>query len=217
MKKSQDVDTLAKMLWEYHHMNHQVKKADCIFVLGSQDKRVAHYAIDLFFRGFAPYILFSGGFGRFTNGVFDKTEAKTFADIALARGIPEDKIIIENKSTNTGQNIEFSKEILRRSGFDFNSFILVQKPYMERRAYATFKKIWPEKDCIAISPKIPFEEYPTDEITKDSMINIMVGDLQRIKAYSEKGFQIYQAVPSDVLEAYQKLISLGYTKQLIKD
>lgn len=217
MKESQDIDSLAQIIWKYHHMHHQLKKVDCIFALGSHDRRVADYAVDLFFQGFAPYILFSGGLGRLTTGNFNKSEAETFADIAIARGVPKDKVIIENKSTNTGQNVEFSKEILKQNGFDFSTFILVQKPYMERRTYATFKKVWPEKEFVVTSPQISFEEYPTSEIPKDRVVNIMVGDLQRIKIYPEKGFQIYQEIPPEVWSAYEQLVSLGYTEQLIKD
>lgn len=217
MKESQDIDSLAQIIWEYHHMHHQLKKVDCIFVLGSHDRRVADYAVDLFFQGFAPYILFSGGLGRLTAGNFNKSEAETFADIAIARGVSKDKIIVENKSTNTGQNVECSKEVLKQRGFDFISFILVQKPYMERRTYATFKKVWPEKDFVVTSPQISFEEYPNSEISKERTINSMVGDLQRIKIYPEKGFQIYQEIPSEVWSAYEQLVNLGYTEQLIKD
>jgi uncharacterized SAM-binding protein YcdF (DUF218 family) len=216
MKESPDIDALVEILWEYHHMHHQLKKVDCIFVLGSNDTRVANYAVDLYFQELAPYILFSGGLGRFTTESFAKSEAETFADIARARGVPEEKIILEDKSANTGENVEFSKEILKRRGLDFSSFILVQKPFMERRSYATFKKVWPEKDFIVTSPPIPFKEYPTDEIPRDKVINTVVGDLERIQLYPEKGFQIYQEIPPDVWEAYEKLVRLGYDEQLIR-
>jgi uncharacterized SAM-binding protein YcdF (DUF218 family) len=59
--------------------------------------------------------------------------------------------------------------------------ILVQKPYMQRRAYATFKKVWPDKDVIVTAPQVSFEEYPNEIIKKDDVISIMVGDTQRIK------------------------------------
>lgn len=198
-------------------MHHELKKADCLLVLGSNDIRVAEYAADLFLQGYAPYILFSGGFGVLTTEVFQKPEAEVFADIAITKGVPREKILIENKSTNTGENIEFTKQLLVEKRLDFKSFILVQKPYMERRAYATFKKRWPEKDFIVTSPPLSFEEYPTPELTKEMVINIMVGDLQRIKIYPEKGFQIYQEIPLDVWNAYLSLVSLGYTDHLIKD
>jgi len=44
----------------------------------------------------------------------------------------------------------------------------------------------------------------------------MIGDLQRIKVYPQKGFQIFQEIPDDVWTAYEQLLALGYTKHLIK-
>lgn len=214
---SSEINTLSKIIWDYHHLNHQLKKADCIFVLGSHDTRVAEYAADLFLQGYAPYIIFSGGLGNLTAGIFEKSEAEIFADIAKKNGVPEEQIIIEGKSTNTGENVQFTRQLLKDKGLDFNSFILVQKPYMERRTYATFKKVWPEKEFIVTSPQVSFEAYPNDEIPKEKVINIMVGDLQRIKLYPEKGFQIPQEMPQKVWEAYEKLVDAGFTQHLIKE
>jgi len=206
-----------KTIWDYHHVNHQLEKTDCIFVLGSHDTRVAGRAADLFLQGYAPYIVFSGGLGNLTTGIFQKPEAEIFADIAIARGVPKDKILIENRSTNTGENVQFTKQLLAERGLDFHSFILVQKPYMERRTYATFKKVWPEKEFIVTSPTLSFEAYPTEEISKEKVINIMVGDLQRIREYPARGFQIPQDIPDEVWAAYEKLVAAGYRSHLIKD
>ena len=215
--RQNDVDALAKVLWDYHHMNHQLEKADAIFVMGSHDLRVAEYAANLFLQGWAPWLIFSGGIGRLTKDIFSRPEAEIFADIAVERGVPREKIVVENKSTNTGENITFTKNLLAERGLAINSFILVQKPYMERRAYATFKKQWPEKDFVVTSPPIAFEDYPNEKLSKDLIISIMVGDLQRIKIYPEKGFQIYQEIPNNVWQAYEKLVALGYTKHLINE
>ena len=87
----------------------------------------------------------------------------------------------------------------------------------ERRSYATFKKRWPDKNVIVTSPQISFEEYPNDEIPLEKVINIMVGDLQRIKIYPEKGFQLFQDIPDDVWQAYQRLIELGYNRHLTQE
>ena len=96
------------------------------------------------------------------------------------------------------------------------SFIVVQKPYMERRSYATFKKHWPDKKLLVTSPLLTFEAYPNDTISVEKLINMMVGDLQRIKLYPEKGFQVYQEIPDDVWEAYEELVSMGFNRQLVK-
>jgi uncharacterized SAM-binding protein YcdF (DUF218 family) len=206
---------LAKKLWDYHHMNHSPEKADCILALGSHDLRVAERAADIYHEGWAPLIIFSGGLGNLTQHVWTEPEADQFARIAEQRGVPKKDILIENKSTNTGENIQFTQQLLRKKQLNPESFALVQKPYMERRSYATFKKHWPEKKLWVSSPQLNFEEYITDAIPADKVINIMVGDLQRIKIYPAKGFQIFQEIPDDVWSAYEELILLGYNRHLV--
>ena len=206
---------LARKVWDYHHLNQKLEKADCILVLGSRDIRVAERGVQLFLDGYAPLIIFSGGLGSLTKNIWLEPEADKFAEVAVKMGVPKDKILIENKSTNTGENILFTKKMLSERNINPKKFILVQKPYMERRAYATFRKLWPEKKCVVTSPEISFEDYPNKEIVKDDVINIMVGDLQRIKVYPQKKFQIPQEIPSEVWKAYEKLVAAGYTKHLI--
>ncbi len=211
-----DTFSLAQKLWDFHHVHHDIQKSDCILALGSHDLRVAERAAELYLQGFAPLVIMSGGLGNFTRDVWSEKEADKLATIAIQRGVPEDSVLIENKSSNTGENILFTKRLLEEKKLDPHSFIIVQKPYMERRAYATFKKHWPEKNVVVTSPQISFVDYPTEEIPIDKVINIMVGDLQRIKFYPEKGFQIYQEIPEDVWDAYQRLVALGFGKHLIK-
>jgi uncharacterized SAM-binding protein YcdF (DUF218 family) len=214
------IDECAKIIWDYHHVNHQLEKSDCLFVLCSHDLRVADYATKLFFDGYAPLIIFSGGMaheGDLLETGWKNSEAEIFAERAINLGIPRNKIIIENKAKNCGENVLFTDKILIDENLHFNSFIAVQKPYMERRTYATIKVHWPNKKLIVASPPINFNDYPTNEISKDDVINIMVGDLQRIKIYPEMGFQIYQEIPSNVWGAYEKLISFGFNKHLMVD
>jgi uncharacterized SAM-binding protein YcdF (DUF218 family) len=136
-------------------------------------------------------------------------------------GMPRTSILIENRSTNTGENVQFTRDMLFARGLDPASFILVQKPYMERRTYATFKKVWPGKPILVTSPRMSLEQYLaryTDEsLSADDAIGIMVGDLQRIREYPARGFQIPQQIPDEVWEAYLELVRAGYDKYLLKD
>lgn len=209
------IDKLTKKLWDFNKLGQILEKADCIIVLGSHDIRVAERGAELFLKGFAPVILFSGGFGRLT-GDFKKPEAEVFADRAIELGVPRGKILIENKSTNTGENIDFSIRLLEIQGIKFEKIILVHKPYMERRAYATFRKHFPDIKVQITSPQIPYEKYPNKIISKREMINIIVGDTQRVKLYSEKGFSVKQEIPRQVWQAYEELVKKGFTTQLIK-
>ncbi len=178
---------LAGKIWDYHYLNHTLEKTDVILALGSNDLRVAEYAAELYLQGWAPLLMFSGNAGALTRERFNRPEAELFAEIALRKGVPEGAVLIEAESTNTGENVVFSRRLLESKGIDPDSLILVQKPYMERRAYATFNLV----------------------------INIMVGDLQRIRIYPGRGFQIEQEIPDDVWQAFGKLIELGYDKHLI--
>src|SRR5215831_14353739 len=95
---------LAKKLWDYHHMHHTLEKMDAILVLGSHDLRVADCAAELYFEGWAPMIIFSGGLGNFTKEMWTETEADQFAEIAVKSGVPRESVLVENRSTNTGEN-----------------------------------------------------------------------------------------------------------------
>jgi len=212
-----EIAGLAKKLWDYLHMQHSIEKADCILVLGSHDLRVAERGAELYLQGWAPLLIFSGGLGNFTQGMWTEKEADKFATIAIKMGVPREDIIIENQSTNTGENIKFTQKLLESKGIDPGSFIVVQKPYMEKRSYATFKQHWPHKKLVVTSPQIAFEEYPNEEIPLDRVINIMVGDMQRIKIYPQKGFQVYMEIPGDAWDAYERLVASGYDKHLMKE
>jgi len=206
----------AKKLWDYHHMNHTLVNTDCILVLGSHDTRVAERGAELYLQGWAPLLVFSGGLGNFTKDLWQEKEADLFAKIAIKMGVPQEAILVENRSTNTGENILFTQQLLKKKNLDPQSFIVVQKPYMERRSYATFKKHWPDKQLTVTSPQIAFEDYPNEEIPLHRVINIMVGDLQRIKVYPTKGFQVYQEIPGDVWASFEALVAAGFDQHLIK-
>jgi uncharacterized SAM-binding protein YcdF (DUF218 family) len=212
-----EIITLARQLWDYHHMQHELVKADCILALGSHDLRVADRATELYLQGWAPLVIMSGGLGNLTQNMWTESEADKFARIAIEKGVPADAILVENKSTNTGENILFTQQLLQQKGLDPQDFIVVQKPYMERRSYATFKKHWPNKNLLVTSPQLAFEEYATADIPMDRVINIMVGDLQRIRFYPAKGFQVYQEIPAEIWDAYEQLVQLGFDKHLVKD
>ena len=216
----QQTFALAEKIWDYHLMKHTVAKADAILVLCSHDEKVAERGAQLFLEGRAPLIIFSGGHGAITKSLWSEPEAERFARIAMSLGVPRENILIEAHSTNTGENIAFTKKLLAEKGFNPRSFIIVQKPYMERRSYATFRKLWPEKDLIVTSPQVSFqsylEEYANRSLSVNDVISIMVGDLQRIKLYPSRGFQIEQEIPPDVWESFELLVRAGYDKYLIQ-
>lgn len=208
-------DDLARVLWDYMRMGHEPEPCDVILVLGSNDTRVAEHGARLFLRGLAPKILFSGNVGVLTRHLFAKPEAEVFADVARGLGVPEEAMLLEPRSTNTGENIRFSREVLAERGLEPERFLVVQKPYMERRAYATFMKQWPGKEIRMASPPLGWDEYANALLTKDIILPLMVGDVQRMRVYAERGFQVPQEIPDPVWEAYEELVRRGYTGHLV--
>ena len=211
---------LAEKLWDYHRLKHELAPSDAILVLCSHDERVAERGAHLFLQGFAPLLIFSGGRGAITQKLWNEPEAERFARIAMRMHVPHDCILIESKSTNTGENVQFTRKLLAGRGIDPQKFIVVQKPYMERRSYATFRKFWPEKEVLVTSPQVSFDDYLADythsSLSAADVIGIMVGDLQRIRIYPELGYQIAQEIPEDVWRAYEQLVHAGYDKYLIR-
>lgn len=208
-----EVDTSAKVIWDYMLLHQELRPMDAVFAMGSSDLRVAERAAQLFLAGYGAYLIVSGDSGVVYGKPkrLEQSEAEAYAEVAQSLGVPSEKIIIENKATNTGENIQLVRQLLEEKHLTLRTFLLVHKPYMERRAYATFRKQWPEADCVVTSPNISYDEYANSLKYKDRWIDIMVGDLQRIKEYPAKGFQISQDIPSDVWQAYERLVALGYT------
>ena len=144
------------------------------------------------------------------SGLWSEPEAEIFRKRALELNVPSSKILMENKSTNTGENVKFSYDLLEQNSLLPRRVVLVQKPYMERRAYATFMKQWPAKtddmEVKVTSPDIHLLDYPNEAVGDlNDVISVMVGDMARIKIYEEKGFQIPQFIPDHVQKAYKRL------------
>ena len=213
------VAAAAHTIWHYMQVGHDIgpnSRVDLIIALGSNDVRVAERAADLYLAGAAPRILFSGGVGALTRGQYDGvSEGEYFAHIAEARGVPRSHILVESASTNTGENIRFSRELLLSSAMPA-SVILVQKPFMERRTLATFLCQWPEDGrpaFLVTSPQITLADYPNPSAHRLALADVletMCGDLQRIAVYPSRGFQVPMAIPTAVWEALHVLVREGF-------
>ncbi|NRA36833.1 MAG: YdcF family protein [Planctomycetes bacterium] len=205
----------AQILWDFHVQRDRLKKVDAIFVMGSIDLDVPAYGIELYHQGLAPLIIFSGGLGNFTEGVFDRPEADIFADMARELKVPEEAIVVENKSTNSGENVQFTKALLADRQIDLDNLIAVQKPMMGKRVALTMSCQWPEMKCMVTSREILFVDYHNEFYSTEDIINVMVGDFERILAYPDLGYQSIAEIPAKVMQAYEVLRSLGYTQHSV--
>jgi uncharacterized SAM-binding protein YcdF (DUF218 family) len=208
-------NTDAKLIFYYMKLNMPVQHVDLIICLGSAESRVAHRAAELMLEGVAPKLIVSGGLGKLTKTTSIMSEAERFKSIVVELGVEPERILVEDKATNTGQNALLSYEVAVAGGLTPKSILIVTKPYMERRAYATFCKQWPgEAEFTVTSPNITFEESSEGDTDKDTFISLMVGDLQRIKINLARGFQIEQDIPEEVWAAYGRLVGAGFGRYL---
>ena len=100
-----------------------------------------------------------------------------YADTAVERGVPRDKILLETRATNTAENIRFARTLIEQRQLKPQSIVLCVKPFMQRRTWATMAVEWPEMPATVASPEMTLDEYFTDELTPDKITNIMMGYL----------------------------------------
>lgn len=207
------------VLWDYMHLNMEPRQADCIVGFGNYNTAIALRAAELYHQGLAPKVLFSGGLGRNTDGRWSGSEAARFGALAAEAGIPWEDIILEDRSTNTAENIRFTREKLRELGLEVRTILGVHQPFMERRIYAALKVYWPELDAVITSPRTSIREYieiaARQGLDEKTAVEVVVGDFQRIDVYAKKGYQIPQTVPEEANRAFEVLVKLGYDGQLV--
>lgn len=208
------------ILWDFMHMNQEPERADVIVGFGCYDEDIPKRCAELYHRGFAPWVCFSGGLGRNTSSLWSKSEAEQFAAIAIGEGVPEDRIILEKKSTNSAENLLFTPKILAEAGVRAEKIIAVHKPYMERRLWAAMQVYWPGVCAVYTSPQASLEEHIAHAervgMTRKRVIETIVGDVQRMELYAEKGYQVPVEIPTEVRAAFDALVEQGYTGQLAK-
>lgn len=203
----------ARILWDYHRLDQEVGAADIVVGLGSYDLRVADRVADLFLSRVAKRIIFTGQSGHWTQGRYAGSEAAAFAARAINRGVPQHAITLEERAKNIGENIAFSALLIEAGA----RVAFVTKPQTQRRCWATVLRPWPglsdeaaRSRLSVTAPSTDFEDQPTADFPLRRLIEEMVGDLWRILEYPKLGFQVPQAVPGEVFDAYRRLCAAGY-------
>ncbi|MEU3687952.1 MULTISPECIES: YdcF family protein [Streptomyces] len=204
-------------LWGYHQMGHTPRPCSVAIGLGSHDLGVADAAVDLYKRGMAPLLVFTGATSPTTRERMPRGEAVHYRERALELGVPSSAVLVEPRARNTGENIRFSRELLLEAGIHVSSVLLISKPYEERRAYATARQLWPEVEIVSASSPMTLNEYVDSVGDARLVIDMLVGALQRLLIYPDQGFMISQQVPDDVIDAYERLCRQGFASRLLRD
>lgn len=205
----------AQILWDYHQLGHEPRTTDVGIGLGSHDLGVAIHTADLYHQGRFPLVVFTGANAPTTIEAFPRGEAVHYAAEAIARGVPEDRILIEPHATNTGENITLTRALLQSNGMQPRSATLITRPYQQRRAYATARKLWPDIDLVTSAQALELRDYLDQIGDPTNVLNMLVGDTQRISLYAERGFATPQDLPRDVESAFGRLCEAGFTSRLL--
>lgn len=142
----------------------QAAPADAIIVLGAAaydakpspvfEERIRH-GLDLYQRGYAPVLIFTGGFGG-TRARF--SESQVARRYALHHGVPAEAILIETVSRTTRQNLQQARTLMRER--DMHTVIIVSDPLHMARALRLSRQLG--IDALASStPSTRFRSFHT--------------------------------------------------------
>ncbi|GAA3063852.1 YdcF family protein [Streptomyces roseofulvus] len=205
----------ARLLWDFQLMGHEPRPCSVGVGLGSHDLGVADVMVRLHRRGLVPLIVFTGATSPTTRERMPRGEAVHYRERALELGVPGDVVLVEPRARNTGENIRFSRDLLAERGTPVDSVLLVSKPYEERRAYATARKLWPGVEFVCASAPMDLPEYADAVGDPRLVLDMLVGAVQRLMVYPAQGFMIELPVPAPVMDAFERLRDRGFTRRLV--
>ena len=198
-------------LWNYLSSFDQKFKSDAIVVCCSYDLRACDHACNLVKEGISSKLVLSGNTGNWTKHIWTIPEADIFKARALSNGIEDSCIVLESKSTNFGENISFSKQLLTEA----KTITFVSKPNALLRVKLTAEAQWPEIASYVSCPSIEFPHEVSNVVGILGVINEMVGDIERVQKYPKLGFQAPHELPTHILDAWNYLMEQGFTEHLM--
>lgn len=204
-----------RKLWDYLRLDTPVHEAECLLVFGGHDIGVATRAAELYLDGTAPFIVVSGGSRAVPDGSDFPTEADAIADVLLHHGVPKDAIALERLASNTSENFWLSAELLRDLDMNPQTFLIVTKPYAERRTQATAHRRWPDKHVTVTSEQTTFDDYRAGDIPTSRILSMLAGEALRLDAYAATGLIDPDPVPDNILNAARALQTAGYNSRAI--
>ncbi len=141
--------------------------------------------VDLYFNGKIKKIIISGGSIKPVSK--NQIESEYTNQILLKWGIPQEDIIVENKSRNTYENAKFTSEILKNKT---GKYLLISSSIHAYRAKLCFEKAGIKTDI-----------YPTDYMVKYkySFADIFIPDSSIFNEWSKFFHEIFGIISYKIL------------------
>jgi uncharacterized SAM-binding protein YcdF (DUF218 family) len=208
-----DSDTISRaaILWSYMASFRSAGACEAVVVCCSYDLRVCDYACGLIRSGLSSRLVVSGKTGNWTRHLWAETEAAVFKRRALENGIAEESILLEDRATNFGENIAFTRALLPEA----KAMTFVTKPASVLRVKLTAEVQWPGITRFVACPDLQFPQEVSNVIGILGIISEMVGDIERIQRYPALGYQSPHELPREVLDAWRFLVRQGFTHHLM--
>jgi len=217
MNSPADKETLAsaRCIFDYLAERDALPAQPCDAVLGFGvfDLQLPRFCGELYATGRARWIIFTGGVGAGSADLGQPEADAWFAALMQAYPqIPRDQIILENRSTNTGENFRFTTELLlqKHSHLQFaqgiQSVIVVAAPSRLRRVRLTLQQLYPTLRVIGQHHGPSFEAEHALYAGKGlDLVGHMVGELDRIVDYAARGWSRLEPFPPQVATAHAQL------------
>lgn len=168
-------------IYDYLSEQDNPERADLIFVFGAKTLARIEKAIQVYRKGFSSLIMISGA-GPFYEKNRKSTEAERYRDFAIRTGIAGKNIIIEKKSITIADNVRRSLNLLDKKGIGYESIILVNSPYTQRRGWVHFKKYLPDNIKLIRINCLTIEKYQKDNWYKNrDGIKIILSEFAKMK------------------------------------
>lgn len=164
-----------------------VEPVDLLFVFGNDWIETMNEVYSLYQRGIAKNILISG---HSVSGNKDQSEALRFLNRGIELGIPKTVFLLEEKATNTKENLEFSSPIIQNSiGFsNIRKIMFVCKTFHTRRVMMTAKQFFPDHIEYLFYPVKDERNIQKDNWWKDQVaFERVIAEVRRIAEYTLKG------------------------------
>ena len=183
--------------------------------------------------GAAKHYMVVGGAGHTTESL-RRTVHETCPDI-MTEGLTEAQLfsryithkyglqveLLEQKSTNCGNNVTFCLDLLRQKGLAPQSIILMQDATMQRRMEAGFRKYLPhttllnfaayQVEVCAHGDKLVYKTPPAGMWSIQHYLTLLLGELSRLANNAQgygpkgKGYIAPVDIPADVQTAFEAL------------
>jgi uncharacterized SAM-binding protein YcdF (DUF218 family) len=161
-----------------------IQAADIILVPGGSHPQLMEKAAELYNQGLAPYILPSGHY----NPKIPEygSEWEFLKSIGVKLGVPEERILKEDKARHTFENAELSWKVIKDNNLPVKKAILVCKAYHSRRALLTYQTVFPKETEFFVAYVPDKRNIRKDNwFLEEEKIKIVMGEVEKIGSYFE--------------------------------